>query len=155
MKTHRTWIVVADGKRAKIVRFGKERRLFLENAFPFEWINAELCAIGAAPEAPGSAGADTIGGRRYRMPARSEPHREAKRHFAEELAGLLSQEREDQQYDHLVLIAAPTTLGDLRAALGPAVANCIVATSNKDLTKASDKELTTHVKELLRDAVAV
>ena len=48
---------------------------------------------------------------------RSDPHRELKRGLAHKIADALQTSLADQRYDKLVLVAPPTTLGDLREAL--------------------------------------
>jgi protein required for attachment to host cells len=53
----------------------------------------------------------SVGHGRLAIEAPSDPHREVKAKFAERLAGVLARGLADYCYDHLILAAAPVTLG--------------------------------------------
>ena len=48
---------------------------------------------------------------------RSDPHRELKRCFAKSITNHLKANLDEKRYEHLILIAPPITMGDLRSAL--------------------------------------
>jgi protein required for attachment to host cells len=58
------------------------------------------------------------------------------------IAALLYEMEHAQQFEELVVVAPPKMLGDLRAALHPEVAQCVVAEVPKDLTSHPIPELT-------------
>jgi protein required for attachment to host cells len=72
-----------------------------------------------------------------------------KRSFSERLAALLEEELAAKAYDRVVLVAPPTTLGDLRAALPAAVREAVSAELDKDLTKTPVAELPRHLGAVL------
>jgi len=63
------------------------------------------------------------------------PRRRATHLFAHRIADELDRARRAGRFGRLVLIAAPTILGELRAALTAAVLPCVVATVAKDVVR--------------------
>ena len=61
------------------------------------------------------------------------PRRHATHLFAHRIAGELDRARRAGRFGRLILIAAPTMLGELRTALTAAVLPCVVATVSKDV----------------------
>jgi protein required for attachment to host cells len=61
------------------------------------------------------------------------PRRHATHLFARRIAAELERARRAGRFGRLVLIAAPAILGELRAALTPAVRPCVVSTVVKDV----------------------
>ena len=61
-------------------------------------------------------------------------HRFEKERFAKDLAEMLYKKAHRRQFDRLVIIAPPTTLGDLRKALHGEVSARVVAEVDKTLT---------------------
>jgi protein required for attachment to host cells len=148
MKPTRTWVLIADGARARI----------LENDGPGRGLEAvEGCVYsgehGATHEIvsdrPGRAFA-SVGAQRSAMEARSDPHRELKKKFAHRLADVLAGKLQEKTYDRLVIVAAPSALGDLRAALDDQVRAAVAAEVAKDLTKTPDAEVADHLKDVLK-----
>jgi protein required for attachment to host cells len=86
---------------------------------------------------------------RSAIEAHSDPHRELKRKFAEQLADVLAHSLEKRSYDRLIIVAPPTALGDLRAAMPIAVSATVSGEVAKDLTKTPNGELAGHLKEVL------
>jgi protein required for attachment to host cells len=61
------------------------------------------------------------------------PRRHATQLFAHRIADELDRARRARRFGRLILIAAPTILGELRAALTAGVLRCVAATVNKDV----------------------
>jgi protein required for attachment to host cells len=147
MKSTRTWVLIADGARARI----------LENDGP----NHGLTAIeGLEFQGDHSATHDLVPDREGRsfssrgygrsaIDARSDPHRDLKTKFANQLAGLLAQKLEQKFYDRLIIVASPVTLGDLRTAISPQVRASVVGEIAQDLTKIPNDEVAGHLKHVL------
>jgi protein required for attachment to host cells len=147
MKATRTWILIADGARARI----------LQNSGPGKGLHA---VAGAVFEGDHAATHDIMSDRTGRTfsstgPARSgieahsDPHRELKRTFAHRLADALADGWHKGAYDRLIIVAAPSALGDLRAALAKEVSAKVTAEVAKDLTKMPDTAVAEHLKEFL------
>ena len=68
-------------------------------------------------------------------------HLQAEERFAAQIADLLYGMAHANTFDHLVVIAAPKVLGNLRAAFHPEVATRVLAEVAKDLTSVSTHDL--------------
>ncbi|MDJ0895661.1 MAG: host attachment protein [Alphaproteobacteria bacterium] len=140
MKKHVTWIIVADGGRARLLANdgpGKgvypvsEKELVLENP--------PTRAQGT--DRPGRTG-DRMGPARHAMEPRADWHQFEKTRFAREISRLLDNGAQEGRFERLVLIAPPRALGSLRAHLDPRTRGLVVGEINKDLTHCSDTEIT-------------
>jgi protein required for attachment to host cells len=148
MKPTRTWILIADGARARI----------LENDGPGSGLNAVEGMTFHGDHAStheilsDRAGRthSSVGPGRSAIEGHSDPHRELKKKFAHQLADVLAQGLERNAYDRLVIVAPPTALGDLRAVLPAAVTAKVSGEVAKDLTKTPNGEVAEHLKDVLR-----
>ena len=147
MKPLRTWILIADGARARI----------LENHGPR---HEPIVVEGLNFSADHSATRDLVSDRQGRsfasqgtsrsaLEPRSDPHRQLKKGFAHHLADILASELERNSFSRLILVAPPATLGDLRAAISDQVRATIVGESAHDLTKTPNHEIAKHLGDLL------
>lgn len=112
-------VVVADGEGARIFRNrGDERALSLHQSDLLELMNMD--DDGPSGSMPGESSASQID--------------EAT--FAKQLAHALNQAALKQQYQHLVLVADPTTLGRVRPLLHKETSKRLLGEINKTLTNA-------------------
>jgi protein required for attachment to host cells len=147
MKPTRSWIVIADGAQVRILEnHGPGKGL---TALPQEERHQPLPpSRDINADRPGRSH-DRMGPGRHAMEPPSDPHREEKRRFADELAGRLNAAALKQRYDRLILVAPPKTLGDLRQALGKEAAAKLDGELAKDLTKVADHDLPGHLGEVI------
>lgn len=146
MKPTTTWILIADGGRARLFANrgpGKgieplDETLTADHRPTHEIVEDRL---GRTYESKGAA--------RHAIAPHSDPHRELKRRFAVSLAEMLDKQRMQHAYDRLVLVAPPTVLGDLREALSEPVRGLLRAELDKDLTKIPFSELPEHLAAVL------
>ncbi len=142
-----TWVVVADGAHARLlVNEGPGRGL---EALP----GGELAAEHAPSrdinaDRPGRTFDSTGQGRHAKEPP-TDPHRDAKRRFAREVAGRLDAAHKRGDFDRVVLIAPPQALGDLRGHLSKGVQAKVSGELAKDLTHLPIHELPDHVGAVL------
>ncbi|MDX6751619.1 host attachment protein [Geminicoccaceae bacterium 1502E] len=147
MKAPETWLVVADGARAKILRVDRAVRRF------------ELVGEMSSSEArrkPSELMTDRQGramdaggvGQRSAMEPPTDPQRHEKERFARQLAETLEDALNARKFEKLVLVAAPQALGDLRATLDGRVKERIQEEIAKDLTRENAGELAEHLGEL-------
>jgi len=138
MRVPKTWVLVADGSRARIVRqigragsrFAPGDEVVLQSEIkPLREIMAD---------APGRA-FPSVGARRSAMEYHSDPVKDAMRDFAATIVTFL--EERTGEFDQLVVMAAPQMLGFLREAMPPALKRVTVAEVPKDLTKLPEIEL--------------
>lgn len=147
MKPTTTWILIADGAHARI----------FSNSGPGKGIAAVKGGFMEGDHRPDdelvsdSLGRsfESSGNMRHAIAPRTDPHRELKRTFAGQLAEMLDQRLAEKAYDRLVIIAPPSALGDLRAALSEHVKPLVYAELNKDLVKTPTVELPQHLAEVL------
>jgi protein required for attachment to host cells len=144
MKPTVTWILVADGAHARLLA----NRGPGKGVEQLEAINgdhrpdSELVRDGLGRSFESSSSA---GDMRHAIEPRVDPHRELKRDFAKHLAKMLAQGLASKSYDRLVLVAPPSALGDLRAALPEPVKHAVYAELDKDLVKTPTAELPQHL----------
>ena len=147
MKPTKTWIMIADGARARI----------LENEGPGRGLKEVPNMTFAGDHSATHNIVDDRQGRSYKSnsPARSaveprsDPHRALKSSFAHHLADVLAEELAKKSYDRLVIVAAPVTLGDLRSAISDHVRAKVVGEIASDLTKTPNIEIGSHLKDVL------
>lgn len=147
MKPSKTWVLIADGARARlIVATGHGKAIEITEQAEFSGDHQASRDLGrdAPPRVHNS-----VGDARHAMEPRTDPHRELKRDFAAVLAGALDDLVERKELGPLVVTAAPVTLGDLRKVLSERVKALIVAEVAMDLTKVPNAELASHIREIL------
>lgn len=143
MKHTRTLILIADGHRARaLMSEGPTSRLqempgfVLETALP----PTRDLVTDRLPRAH-----DSVGHARHAMETRTDPHRELKVAFARKVADQLDKALAAKTFDRAVLVAPPTFLGDLRAALSDHVRAAVHGEVAKDLTHVPDPEVRQHL----------
>ena len=147
MKPTRTWILICDAARARtFLNLGPNTGLELIGGMTMETEHHRAREIGA--DKPGRS-FESVGMARHAISPRSDPERLEEQRFAASLVSRLDKEAEHASFDKLVLVAPPTMLGDLRAALTPRLAQRVVATLDKDLTKFPVVKLAGHLSEVL------
>jgi len=144
MAKHRTtWIVIADGSRAHIVKRRDEGPGFdvVANLASPE---AHLASHELRSERPGRV-RESGNAAHHSVEPRQDPHMALKVAFIDSVAEHLNKEADSDAFDRLVLIAPPRSLGELRGALGPRAAAKVFAAFGKDLTKLPLDELDQHL----------
>ncbi len=142
-----TWILVADGARARVLRndgIGKG----LQPAIDGEIARPVPPTRELGTDRPGRAQQRGTSGRHAIQP-HLDWHRFEKEKFGKEMAALLDAAAERGAFQRLVLIAPPRTLGDLRAALGTKARALIHAEIDKDLTHVTIHELPDHLTRVV------
>lgn len=132
MKATRTWIVIANGAHARIT----------QNEGPGKGIKAAMNHEFAAPHAPAKAFvADRPGSYpdrgalgTHRFAPKTDRREYEKSLFAADLAVVIDKAAKRKQFDRLVLVAPPTTLGRLRNAMDAKTRGLVAAEVAKDLT---------------------
>jgi protein required for attachment to host cells len=131
-------VLIADGTKARLLRnrgnalhvdFGTERELEQENPPTREQGTGKPGRYRAADRVSRSAVEQT------------DWHLQAEERFAAQIADLLYGMAHAHTFDHLVVIAAPKVLGNLRAAFHPEVATRVVSEVAKDLTSVPTHDL--------------
>ena len=145
MKPTTTWIVIADGARARVMQNeGPGKGVQLVQGLVFAGDHSS--SIEVVADKPGRA-FDSIGQARHAMEPSSDVHDELKVKFVKQIAAAL--EGQVDAYNRLILVAPPQALGLLRKALPAAVAGKVTGELGKDLTHLPNAELPPHLDNVL------
>ena len=147
MKAVRTWIVIADGAKAR----------FLLNRGPGKGLEpAEIPDLSVELAATHEIGADRpgrvhdrFGPGRHAMAPRADWHQQDKALFAGEVARILNRAAQGGAFDRLVLVAPAKTLGELRHGLDAPAAARVTGELTKDLIHLTDRDLPEHLETVI------
>lgn len=150
MKPKKTWIVIADGMHARILRQDK-RGAPLAPALDQELYEPATHGFSRdlKSDAPGRAFDSGSGGGRHAMEPRTDPKTHEKQLFARRVAELVNDAASRKSFDQLVLVAPPKTLGELRTQLGESAKRLIIGEIDRDLVKTPASELAGHLSDVL------
>jgi len=147
MKPTQTWILIADGARARILQNDGPGKGLHE--VPGGAFHGDHAATHDIMSDRTGRTHSSVGPGRSAIEAHSDPHRELKKKFAHQLADALADGLQRKAYDRLVIVAAPSALGDLRAALSDQVRAKVTGELAKDLTKTPDGEVAEYLHDVL------
>jgi len=147
MKPTHTWILIADGARARILQNDGPGKGLHE--VPGGAFHGDHAATHDIMSDRTGRSYSSVGPGRSAIEAHSDPHRELKKTFARQLADALADGLQRKAYDRLVIVAAPSALGDLRAALSDQVRAKVTGELAKDLTKTPDGDVAEHLRDVL------
>jgi protein required for attachment to host cells len=146
----RTWVVVADAASAKILTLeGAQTDQDPAIGATFENPAVHGHSRDLVSDKPGRA-MESMGTMRHAQEPKTDPHRQAKLAIARDIAAYLARANNEHKFDELVLVAPPTTLGDLRAVLDKAVAKRVAGEIGKDVTKLPASDVVAQVRAVLR-----
>jgi protein required for attachment to host cells len=146
MKAKRTYILIADGGRARLLLstgIGKP----LQQVEGADYRNVLPPDRELARDRPTRV-------RESMSPARSaserdDLHERGEDRFARRLAEMLEERRAAGEFDRLAIIAAPETLATLRDALSEKLRAATIAEIAKDLVKVPNHEIRAHLEDVL------
>ena len=146
MKHPRTWYVVADGGRARILRKREAQDAFdTHREFVSADIHRHTHELGT--ERPGRTH-ERAGSARHALQPRGDLHRADKRNFVHEVATALNEASTRDEFDRLILVAPAHALGELSRALDAPTQRKIAAQLQKDLTNVPNADLAKHFTDL-------
>ncbi len=147
MKPVKTWILIADGARARILCHDRPSHGLSEVA-GMEFTGDHSPTHDLVTDRMGRS-FSSHGQGRSAYEAHSDPQRELKGKFAHKLAEVLAAKLADKAYDRLIIVASHVTLGDLRAALSDHVRAVVIGEIAQDLTKLPNGKIAEHLKDVL------
>lgn len=139
-----TWMVVADGARARI--FEERRRSGPLRELSQHAMEIESGDRPASGMKPGTMHQRFGPGRHAGEHA--DPSQEAEARFLRRLAERLYAAARRRDFEHLVLVAPARALGSLRAALEPAVSRMVEADDAHDRTRDDAESLRGHLRQI-------
>ena len=146
MKKAVTWVLVADGARARILSAGGWGSGLSPVSQAVDGDRRASREQGT--DRPGRVH-DRSGPGRHAMEPRVDWHEFEKQQFAKRMAVHLNRAAQQKAFDRLVLVAPPKALGDLRAALDKRTSELILAELDKDLTGKSERDLAKHLEKVM------
>ena len=147
MKPIKTCILVADGAHARFYLNDGPGRGISELKKYAKDIDLKASRDIDA-DRPGRS-FDSGGQGRHAMESPTDSQRHAKDEFARSLAEQLNSAMTAGEYDRLILIAAPATLGTLRQHLSKQASDNIHGEIAKDLTQASETDILIKLETVL------
>jgi protein required for attachment to host cells len=147
MKPTRTWILVADGGRARILEaVGRAKGVQIVPNSETRLDNPPSRDQGR--DAPGRV-FESVGKMRHAVEPRRDPHDALEVLFANQLASMLEDAATRASFDRLVVVAPATMLSNLRKTIQAQVRNKIVAEIDKDLTRVPNNEVLSHIEQVI------
>jgi protein required for attachment to host cells len=147
MKAVKTGILIADGAHARVyLNTGPGHGISEIKEYARDIDLKASRDIDA--DKPGRS-YDSGGEGRHAMEAQTDAKRHAKDEFARALADKINAAMTAGEFDRLVLVASPVTLGDLRQHLSKQSSDNIHGEIAKDLTHADNKELLAQLGSVL------
>ncbi len=142
-KKRQTWIVIADGARARILkRVGRGKPLALVEEMSSADSRRPTREQGTGK--PGRGFSPASGRHEFSDPV--DWHEAAKAEFLKQLAGRVLEWSRQDAFDEIILVAPPKALGELRSQLGGRLGKRLKGELNKDLTRLPVHELGAHLK---------
>lgn len=149
MKTVRTWILVADAGRARVLQS-------LGPGKPLTTVDG-LASVSGLPSTTHEIVTDrqtrvheSSNSARHAITPKTDPREQMKEDYLKMLADEMHQRLATGAFDRLVVVAPPHALGVLRAALSDQVKAVVSGELAKDLTKTPDHDMPGHLADVLR-----
>lgn len=143
MRKHKTtWVLVADGTRARI--FEKSFKS-LSNVMGHDLVSDNLRDSEIYADKPGRS-FESANPTRHAYQPRTDWHEYQKQLFAKEICSLLDKANETSEFDELIIVSPPKMLGDIRSYLGKQLLPKIAAEIPKDISKLSEHDLLNYLE---------
>lgn len=150
MRRSRTWLLIADGSRARLVRQLHPDRQTKGRIEDLVFVHEQKPLKDIMSDRPGRSFSSTDS-RRSAMEYAADPVGESRKRFARQLAVELLSQLEADAFDRIVVAADPRMLGLIRENLDPKVRERVADEIAKDLVKLPHERLI----EVIRAATPV
>lgn len=147
MKPNVTWILIADGARARIVEH-RGPGSGLHEVPGSEFSEERLRSADLISDRPGRTFSSTDQ-RRSAIERHVDPVSKQEAAFVTMLAEKLDAALLEQSFNRLIIAAAPRAMGDLRKALSPKVRKAVIAELSKDLTQTPNSQIAKHFDDVI------
>ena len=147
MKPVITWIIIADGARARVLEHAGPGK-GLHEVSGLERKQTPLRNADIVSDKPGRSMA-SVGYGRSAMEPPSDPAARREADFIGNIAVLLDEKLKKGAFDRLILAAAPQALGDLRKSISPQLQQKVMAEVSKDLTHIPNTDIGKHFEDVL------
>jgi protein required for attachment to host cells len=148
MKQPKTWYLLTDGGRARLVQHRAEGRGW-ETLFEMDGTKRLAPDHVLTSDRPGRA-RESAAPARHAIEPRSDAHEERKQEFVDDVIARLADMAARHHCDGLVVAAPPRVLHQLRERLGPKLRALVTDELDKDLAKTPGDELDAHLAHAKR-----
>lgn len=150
-RTKDIWVMVADSGRARLFIADEHVTRLIPAELPELSVEVHHHARDLKSDHPGRSFSSAGGGARQAIEPHHDYHKLEKHNFAAAVAHSLNCAYASGEFNQLVLVVPPRTLGELRKMLGDGV-QARMKVIAKDLAKATVDQLWTEVASLVRVA---
>ena len=147
MKQDRTWIVVADGAKARVLLY-KPHQKGVQQLPDGEFHDTHLPTHELVTERQPRVH-DSVGHARHAVEPRIDPHDQRETQFLGRLAAHLDGAEQRGEFEHLVVVAPATAMGELRKAFSPSLRKRLFAEIVHDYAHQSNDYVYQHIKDSL------
>ena len=126
---NKTWVLVADSKKARLFEYEHSREPWSETAC---FVNPDAGRRAATDRPPRVQ--ESVGAARHAIEPRTDPKDKANARFASALIAALRAGRDEQRFQSLVIAAAPRFLGTLHGELDKDLQQCVRREIRRNLT---------------------
>jgi len=141
-----TWILIADSTRARVFTADSSASP-LEEIEGFTHSESRLHDREITSDLPGKIKSTGAGGHAFEQP--TDPKKHEIDNFAHSLAQHLEKAYNENRFEQLLIVAAPTFLGLLRSHLSEQVKKRVRFELNKELTLLSADDIRQHLPQYL------
>ncbi|PWK89672.1 host attachment protein [Fulvimonas soli] len=134
-----TWILVADGARARVIECNARNGVWNEVAC-FDNPEGRLPGRSLTRDRPPRA-AESVGSARHAIEPHTTPREKSAGNFARLLGDALARGLEERRYEKLVLVAPPRFLGALHEHIGAPLMQHVTGEVRRNLTTLPTAEL--------------
>ena len=147
MEHTRTWILVADGGRARILETTAKHQAM-------HFISGSRSHLDGPPDREMSGAASdhsygSAGLARFGVESRRASNTALEALFASQLASMLADHSAKEAFDRLIIIAPATMLGNLRKMIKPEVRNKVVAEIDEDPADIPNNEIASRIETVI------
>lgn len=147
MRLHTTWIIVADGRRARLLDYrGPNQPLEPLPEGEMETEGPQTRETGTGQ--PGRT-RDRMASPPHAMAPRANLDEQEEARFLDRVAERLNLATARNEVERLILVAPPKALGELRHALDPEARKRVIGEIDKDLTHLAPRELPSFLGEVI------
>ncbi len=144
----KTWIVIADGARARIF-LNEGPGTGLVTALDRDLTGNNLSSHEIGSDRPGVT-FSSAGPGRHALAPHTDPHEHEKHEFIKLVVKEIETGFNARAFEQLILVAPPRALGDLRAGLSPPISRLVKSELHKDLTHLTPHQLGEHLTDVIK-----
>ena len=147
MTKNRTWIIVADGGQARVL-LSTGRAAGVQQLPDSNFSDPHLSTHDLVTDRQ-PRGHESVGAARHAVEPRIDPHELRKQQFLARLAEHVENACMRREFEHLVVVAPATALGELRKHFSPQLHKCLHAEIIHDYTHQTNSYIYEHIRESL------